>query len=215
MGVETMELRPVMRALMYILAGYLSGSVLYARLFARLFKAGDLTEVSRDHNPGTANAFRFGGFWCGTLTLLCDLLKGFLPVFLYVALARQEVADGLALALVIASPVIGHVLPVFHHFQGGKGIAASFGCLLGLIPHWQPAALLTALFIFFSVVLRITPHFQRTLVTYLCAPIGMLFVTKQLAVAAGFLLISFFIVLKLLSSKEEREPMGVQILWMR
>ena len=62
MGVETMVLCPVMRALMYILAGYLSGSVLYARVFARLFKAGDLTELSSDRNPGTANAFRFGGF---------------------------------------------------------------------------------------------------------------------------------------------------------
>lgn len=208
-------IQPHFRTLLYIVAGYLSGSVLYARVFAKLLHKGDFIEASSDRNPGTANAFKHGGPLCGVLTLICDLLKGFLPVFLFVTLAPQEPADGAALALVMTAPVLGHVLPVCYCFRGGKGIAASFGSLLGLLPTWRPVGLLVALFLFFSLVLKITPHYQRTLVTYICGEIGMFFVAETMAVAVGFLMMSFLIVLKMLSSKEEREPMEVQLLWMR
>ena len=73
----------MVRAAMFAVLGYLSGSVLYARVFARLFRKENMLEQSRDQNPGTANAFLYGGFWCGTLTLVFDLLKGFLPVYLF------------------------------------------------------------------------------------------------------------------------------------
>ena len=64
----------------FIFLGYLSGSVLYARIFAALFKKDNMIENSKDKNPGTANAFMYGGFWCGLLSLIVDLAKGVLPV---------------------------------------------------------------------------------------------------------------------------------------
>ncbi len=171
--------------------------------------------MSPDHNPGTANAFRYGGFWCGLLTLVCDLLKGFLPVFLYMAYIGLEPTDGLSFALMMATPVIGHAFPVFFRFQGGKGIAVSFGCLLGLLPIWQPLALLAAFFIFFSVALRITSHYHRTLVTYLCALISMFFIVGNPAIWGGFLMISAAVIFRLLISRENKEQMRVKVLWMR
>ena len=45
------------QGLLYLLAGYLSGSVLYARVFSGLLRRGDVTEKSRDGNPGTATHF--------------------------------------------------------------------------------------------------------------------------------------------------------------
>ena len=57
------------RYLMYVIAGYLSGSVLYARVFLQLFGKADEYRKSKDENPGTANAFAYGGFACGVLTL--------------------------------------------------------------------------------------------------------------------------------------------------
>ena len=81
---------------------------------------------------------------------------------------RPSTAEWLSCAFVIAAPVIGHIFPIFFRFRGGKGIAVTFGCLLGLLPSWQPLAWLAAFFIFFSVVVRITPHYYRTLITYLC-----------------------------------------------
>ena len=62
--------------------GYLCGSILFARVYGALF-GKDLISNSTDGNPGTSNAFIYGGMLCGTLTLLGDLIKGFLPVFLY------------------------------------------------------------------------------------------------------------------------------------
>ena len=74
-----------MRTYLYILTGYLLGSILFANIFMDMFHEKGAIEESKDKNPGTANAFLYGGFWCGLLTLLCDMGKGFLPVFFFAA----------------------------------------------------------------------------------------------------------------------------------
>lgn len=204
----------ILRAIFFVLIGYLSGSVLYACVFAKLFKKNDFIEMSRDKNPGTANAFRYGGFWCGSFTLVFDLLKGLVPVSLYMTYVKQEPGDSLFFALVMAAPVIGHAFPLFYCFQGGKGIAVTFGCLCGLFPFWQPLVSLAVSFIFFSTVFRITPHYYRTLIAYLCSLISLFFVADRKAIRVGFLIISAVVIIKLLISKEDKEPMGVKLLWM-
>ena len=128
----------MVRAAMFAVLGYLSGSVLYARVFARLFRKENMLEQSRDQNPGTANAFLYGGFWCGTLTLVFDLLKGFLPVYLFLQYGNPGRVHPFLVALVLAAPVIGHIFPLFYGLKGGKGIAVTFGCLAGLYPVLQP-----------------------------------------------------------------------------
>lgn len=199
-----------MNAAIFILAGYLSGSVLYAQVFSSLFCNKNLMEISSDNNPGTANAFHYCGFWCGTLTLLCDLLKGFLPVYLFMAGTRQV---SYACALVMAAPVIGHTFPVFYHFHGGKGIAVTFGCLLGLFPTWKPLAILAFYFIAFSLVLKISPHYYRTIAAYLCSLASMAFVIDSVEICRGFLLISLAVLFRLLTSKEKRGQLEVKWLW--
>ena len=72
----------MLTALCFTVFGYLLGSILFARVYGALF-GKDLISNSTDGNPGTSNAFIYGGMLCGTLTLLGDLIKGFLPVFLY------------------------------------------------------------------------------------------------------------------------------------
>lgn len=67
------------RAIFYTIIGYLSGSVLFARIAERLFHRKGAIEESPDQNPGAFNAFRYGGFRCGLLTLCGDLLKGRSP----------------------------------------------------------------------------------------------------------------------------------------
>ena len=200
-----------MQMIPYILLGYLSGSLLWAKLFGTLFAKEDITAVSPDGNPGASNAFRYGGFWCGCLTLCFDMLKGFLPVMLYCRSAAALPALGLA--LVMAAPVIGHTHSVFHGFRGGKGIAVSFGCLLGLAPDLRPALILAAVFILFSVVIKISPHYYRTLAAYIVALPIMFTVIQVGAVRLGFLLIAETVILKLLGSKEEKEKPEVKIGW--
>ena len=67
----------MIRDISYILTGYILGSVLFAKVFCSWLKKADVTQNTADGNPGTTNAFKNGGFLCGTLTLICDILKGF------------------------------------------------------------------------------------------------------------------------------------------
>lgn len=203
-----------MITLLFALYGYLNGSVLYARVFAKLLGKGDIVSCSSDKNPGTSNAFKYGGFWCGVLTLVFDIMKGFIPVFLFMLFLRtHNSALPLGAGLVMASPVLGHAFPIFFGFNGGKGIAATFGSLLGLVPIWQPLAMLALFFIFFSVVLKIYPHYHRTVVAYFCSACSMIFLNGYGMVAMGFLIITVAVYVKLFTSSEQREKVRVDFLW--
>lgn len=199
------------RTVVFTVLGYLSGSLLFARYWGKWCRGRNVVEESPDQNPGTFNAFQYGGFVCGTLTLCGDLLKGFLPVFLY---CRERPWE-LGLALVLAAPVWGHVLPLYHGFRGGKGVAVTFGCLLGLLPKRRPLLLLAFVFLFFSLVVKITPNYHRTLAAYVAAALGMVLFVPDPGVALGFGLISVVVVGKLLHSTERKESCKVGIVWKR
>ncbi|HJB97982.1 MAG TPA: glycerol-3-phosphate acyltransferase [Candidatus Acutalibacter pullicola] len=199
------------RTVVFTVLGYLSGSLLFARYWGKWCRGRNVVEESPDQNPGTFNAFQYGGFVCGTLTLCGDLLKGFLPVFLY---CRERPWE-LGLALVLAAPVWGHVLPLYHGFRGGKGVAVTFGCLLGLLPKRRPLLLLAFVFLFFSLVVKITPNYHRTLAAYVAAALGMVLFVPDPGVALGFGLISVVVIGKLLHSTERKESCKVEIVWKR
>lgn len=117
---KNMEVRDAL----YIIFGYLLGSILFARLGGLIFKKTDIMAESPDKNPGTMNAFTYGGFRCGVFTLCGDLLKGFFPVFLYRSGELPE--NPLMLSFVMAAPILGHILPFYDIKHGGKGIAATY-----------------------------------------------------------------------------------------
>ena len=139
-------------AVIYALIGYLSGSVLYAEVFCGIFGRKNAIEQSRDANPGTANAFLYGGFWCGICTLIFDMAKGFVPVYAYVHMTQMNLAESNGLALVLAAPVTGHIFPVWHHFKGGKGIAATAGIIFSI--DWRLTVLCLAVFVLIVAVTR-------------------------------------------------------------
>ena len=153
----------MLTSLCFTVFGYLSGSILFARVYAGLF-GKDLITDSKDGNPGTSNAFIYGGMACGILTLLGDLIKGVLPVLLYLRMTRGNIDA--YFAPVLAAPVLGHIFPVFYRFKGGKGIAVSFGCLLGMLPVSQPLLTLAVIYVVLSVGICVSPHYYRTIVTY-------------------------------------------------
>lgn len=157
-----------MNALYYLLfsfLGYLSGSVLFCYCFPLWFKKIDITKQSSDKNPGAFNCFCFAGPFIGIPALLCDLLKGAIPVF---AAARFTDIQSPAFALVMIAPVLGHAFPVFRNFGGGKAITVTFGVLLGLLPFWQPVVLLAVIYLFFSLCVRVYPNRRRSMVVFLC-----------------------------------------------
>ena len=125
---------------------YLLGSVSSAIVIARLFGLKDPREVGSG-NPGATNILRYGGKKAAILTLLGDVLKGAVPVFI----AHLLGADSLILALTMLAAFLGHVFPVFHGFKGGKGVATAFGALaamngwvgLALVGSWLVMAVAT------------------------------------------------------------------------
>lgn len=198
---------------MFVVLAYMSGSILFARVFARWFHCEEELEQSKDGNPGTANAFHSGGFWCGMLTLVFDLFKGFFPVYLYIQWKGDATYPMWLTALVLAAPVFGHAFPIFYRFKGGKGIAVTFGSLLGVLPYWKPVVILAFFFILFSVVLRISPHLYRTMAAYGCSLMYMLLSEPRIAVTWGFLLITMVVMVRLCISREQRERLRVHLLW--
>lgn len=200
------------RTFMYTMMGYLGGSILFARVFAALLHRGDILSRSADGNPGTANAFVYGGVWCGILTLCGDLLKGFLPVYLYLR-GRGIYSCGIGLVFVMVAPIIGHIFPAFYGFHGGKGIAVSFGSLLGLAPNLRPVFVLAVSFLFFSLIMRVTPHYSRTIWAYRSAAVCMALLIKNIYIITAFWLMALAIDRKLQSSDEKKEKCQVRMLW--
>lgn len=180
--------------LFYIAAGYLSGSIMYAYLLPKTLKGIDIRKLSDDGNPGTANAFKHAGIPVGIFVILCELLKGALPVWF--SSRTVNAADPL-FALVLVAPVLGHAFPLFHIKKGGKAIAVSFGVLLGLFPRLAPALTLAALYIFFSVFVTIKPHFFRSVITFLLFT-GCCSLSNELpsSVKAGCFFLSLIVILK-------------------
>ncbi len=81
-------------------------------------------------NPGATNVLRVGGKKAAIITLLGDMLKGFLPVMV----AEWLPVPALVVALVGFAALLGHVYPVFFRFRGGKGVATAFGVLTAISP---------------------------------------------------------------------------------
>ncbi|MBN1837851.1 MAG: glycerol-3-phosphate acyltransferase [Spirochaetales bacterium] len=118
-------------------AGYVCGSVSFARVIGRIVAPGEdlsgsevvVGESQRrfrfDLAGGTNVAHRLGARF-GLLTSLLDLLKVFLPSLAF-RLLYPELPYFLAAA---AFGVVGHNWPVFHRFKGGAGLSSTLGGLL-------------------------------------------------------------------------------------
>lgn len=181
-----------------IAVGILCGSILFSRYLPALLKKVDIVALSRDHNPGTANAFQYAGVPVGILCLVGDLFKGILPI--HIAL-RLGLESGCLFSLVMAAPVLGHAYSLFHRGKGGKAIAVSFGVLIGLMPiHTEPIFALCVIYLFFSLVIRIRPHTRRTRITYILLAVSSLYMEYVRCipwqVCGGMLLLCFVVVHK-------------------
>ena len=143
--------------LFYSFFGYLSGSVLYSYLIPKYFCHVDVRTVNEDQNPGAFNAFSVAGPRIGLLCVLCDIGKGFLPVFLAAHSSAVSMGSWI-FALILLAPVAGHAWPFLQPAKGGKAISVSFGVLLGLLPDLRPVLLLAAFYLTFSLILIIQPH---------------------------------------------------------
>ncbi len=111
-------------ALAMIFSAYLLGSISSAVLICRLLRLPDPREVG-SNNPGATTVFRIGGRKAAVAVLLCDMLKGTIPVWGGYFLDIEPIMLG----IVAIAACLGHMYPLFFHFKGGKGVATALGAI--------------------------------------------------------------------------------------
>lgn len=125
-----------------VAAAYCLGSISFAIVVSRVMRLPDPRSYGSG-NPGATNVLRTGRKAAAVLTLLGDAGKGWLAVWLaaaFLPLAGETAAgagltvDRTDVAMVGVAVFLGHLYPVFHGFQGGKGVATAAGVLIGFDP---------------------------------------------------------------------------------
>ncbi len=133
-----------------LMFGYVLGSIPFGLLFTRLAGHGDIREIGSG-NIGATNVLRTGNKALAAATLLADMGKGALAIFI-VGYLLKEVP--LALIFAGAGAFLGHIFPTWLAFKGGKGVAIYIGIMLALSPMVGAMMLLT--WAFFAYALRIS-----------------------------------------------------------
>jgi glycerol-3-phosphate acyltransferase PlsY len=118
-------------------AGYLLGTVPSADLVARAVTGGRV-EIRRvgSRNPGAVNTARALGPTPGRIVMVADVAKGYAG-----CLAGRAAAGDLGAHVGGVAAVLGHCYPVWKDFDGGKGLATSFGLCLSTFPAAAPVDL--------------------------------------------------------------------------
>ena len=112
--------------------GYFVGAIPFGLVIGKMAGADVRNEGSR--NIGATNVSRVLGKKLGLLTLVCDCLKGYLPMVLAAFLLSESPSKMLFVALTGVMAVIGHMFPIYLRFRGGKGVATGLGVFLYLSP---------------------------------------------------------------------------------
>lgn len=115
-----------------VVIAYLLGNLSPSTIQAKM--AGHDIKKEGSGNAGTTNTFRVLGARAAVITLVIDIGKGILAVWLGGWLCSPAAAYACALAV-----LLGHVFPVLLKFQGGKGVATAFGAFLAI--DWRMALL--------------------------------------------------------------------------
>jgi acyl phosphate:glycerol-3-phosphate acyltransferase len=133
-----------MTLILVLVAAYLIGGIPFGYLLVKM-KRGEDVRAMGSGNIGATNVLRTTGRSLGILTLLLDIAKGALAVWLA---DRFLYGSTTGMSLAALAVMAGHAYPVFLKFQGGKAVATFVGAFLYLMP----IPLLTVLIVFVVTV---------------------------------------------------------------
>jgi glycerol-3-phosphate acyltransferase PlsY len=122
---------------------YLLGSIPFGYLLVKWTTGADV-RAAGSGNIGATNVLRTTGRGAGIATLLLDIAKGYVAVWIAGQLTGRNDLWMSAAALAVMA---GHAYPVFLKFQGGKAVASFVGAFLRL----TPGPLIAALVVFVCV----------------------------------------------------------------
>lgn len=107
------------------LFSYILGSIPFGLILTKIFLNEDIRKVGSG-NIGATNVLRTGKKSLAGLTLLLDILKGYLTVIICLKFNNELIFFSGLICFV------GHVFPVWLKFKGGKGVATYLGVILAL-----------------------------------------------------------------------------------
>ncbi|EMV9316237.1 glycerol-3-phosphate 1-O-acyltransferase PlsY [Vibrio vulnificus] len=157
---------------------YLLGSISSAVLICRVLRLPDPRGVG-SNNPGATNVLRIGGKGAAAAVLLCDMLKGTIPVWSGYYLGIEPVLLG----VIAIAACLGHMYPLFFHFQGGKGVATALGAIAPIGLDLTGMIMVTWLLV--AILFRYSS--LAALVTVLLAPMYTWMIKPQYTLPVGML----------------------------
>lgn len=131
--------------------GYLLGSIPFGLLLTRAAGLGDVRSIGSG-NIGATNVLRTGNKKLAAVTLLLDTLKGTAAVLVGHWIGAHGGVAILASLVAGLGAFIGHILPVWLGFKGGKGVATYIGVLLGAA--WKLAVVFCAIWLAIAFTTR-------------------------------------------------------------
>jgi len=131
-----------------LLAAYFIGGIPFGYLLVR-WRTGEDVRATGSGNIGATNVLRSSGPVLGITTLLLDIAKGWVAVWL---MAKFGSADPLWTAVAGLAVILGHAFPAVLKFQGGKAVASFVGAFAYLAP--LPLVAITIVFVIVVAVTR-------------------------------------------------------------
>ena len=119
--------------LIWTFIAFISGSVPWSLICVRTLSGQDVRRVG-DGNPGATNAWISSGWMVGSISMLLDVFKAAVPVWIF----TNQFSDTsypehfLSVTVVAISPIIGHAYSPLLRFRGGKALAPSWGSWIAL-----------------------------------------------------------------------------------
>lgn len=177
-----------------LLIAYLLGSIPTAVWVGKLFYKVDVRNEGSG-NAGATNTIRVLGVKAGIPVIIIDILKGYFAVWLMQYFVPANWSDDAIIYYKIAAgllAVIGHTLPVFAGFRGGKGVATLLGFGIALY-GW--AVIISVLL--FILIVAITRYVSLgSLIAGIAFPFAVIFYFKESN--PGLILVSIFAALFLI-----------------
>jgi len=134
--------------ILLLIAAYFIGGIPFGYLLVR-WRTGEDVRATGSGNIGATNVLRSSGRAMGVATLLLDIAKGWVAVWL---MAKYGSAEPVWTALAGIAVILGHAFPAVLKFQGGKAVASFVGAFAYLAP--LPLLAITILFIFVVAATR-------------------------------------------------------------
>lgn len=194
--------QPIILIPAFALFAYLLGSISTSIITCKIMGLPDPRTVG-SNNPGATNVLREGGKKAAAITLIGDMLKGFIPVSVAYAVSAPDTV----IAVTGLSAFLGHVYPVYYGFKGGKGVATLLGVLIGT--HWMIGLGVIAIWLAMAFTFRYSS--LSALTAALFSPLIAWLVTHSTAIGITTFLMAVLLywrhrsnIANLLSGKEDK-----------